>query len=245
MLDARLRRAFAVREAIVVLIVLILIIGFMAQTILLRPSRAHHNRFCRSALKGIGIASLLYGSDYRHFPHMKPLPKDQQVTDVTRVFESFFYLRYLDNPEALVCSSSDDEPILSSSQITANPKAIDLETPNGIGTKASIPPILRGPATPVLENRHVSFTYRRRSLLLNNASATQMLAGDEDYRRPNDPNAGGNHQDRFYLVFADGHCNFVPVNDKANVQKMLLQLIFEGSNAEADFGPKQTSVKPK
>lgn len=244
------RKGFTLIELLVVIAIIGILATFLAPSILSAQNRANKQK-CANNLKGIGIALLLYAGDYRFFPHMAGLKSQNTPQLVSRVFETLIFFKTYDNPEGLVCPSGEEEPKQLAESVRDDPRTINLDDSNndGTGGDRDTKPVRRGSSTAIMDNPYISYTYIRRRLNQNSARSDNILCTDKDFRKPDVSGSGtetsttsgsrisvGCHDDGFNVLHVDGHASFLPLPEDEKVTRMVNRLVFDSTNAQADFG---------
>jgi prepilin-type N-terminal cleavage/methylation domain-containing protein/prepilin-type processing-associated H-X9-DG protein len=226
------------------LLVVIAIIGILASLIapsLISAQEKARKQACANNLRSVGLALIQYSNDYRFFPHMKDGKTQNDVNDVSKVFRTLIYFKYLDNAEAYICPSSEDFPIQVDDAVINNPKQFQWGSPSASGTNQK--PILGGRDPDVSQNGQLSYTYVKRRIASAHARSDTMLSADKAVREGSDVaqsgngtgEVAGNHSDGFNVLFADGHVKFVNTAEE-NACKRLAARLHLGTFNPATFG---------
>lgn len=228
------RSAFTLIELLVVIAIIGILATFLAPSLLSAKEKANKQK-CANNLKGIGISLILYSNDYRFFPHMQALNTANTLSDVSRVYRTLIYFKYIDNAEAYICPSSEDFFVQPSDAVVDNPKLFLWDGGNASGVK----PIVSTDTDPdVMANPELSYTYLQRKVNASSARSDTLIAADKAVRE--DFNAAGedaqdtatsvdgatvgNHTDGFNLCYADGHVSFVPTAETGIMNRMVARL---------------------
>lgn len=187
---------------------------------------------CANNLKGLGIAMILYSNDYRYFPHMKPLDQPNTERDVSKVYRTLMYFKYVDDAEGFICPSSEDFFVQPSEEAVENPRIWGWEGAVSSGEK----PIFGADPDPeLLANLELSYTYLRRRLNASSARSDTIISADKALRADacnisetsSNPEIPGNHSDGFNVAYADGHVSF-RVNAELETMKKLVEKLHMG-----------------
>lgn len=223
------RSAFTLIELVAILIMMGLAIVLFLPT-LSTSHRASYNQKCTNNLRAIGLGLIIYGNDHKYFPHMQAHDAPNLSSDVAKVYRTLIYFKYIDNPEAYICPSSEDFPILLDDAVINDLKQFQWKSPAASGSNQA--PIL-GPPDPDLfadaDFLQLSYTYRRDSLAAKDARSDTIVAADKAIREDLDtfdPAPGtpvppvGNHRDGINILYGDGHVNYA----KTSEQGLMIQL---------------------
>lgn len=227
-----LRRSFTLIELLVVIAIIGILASFLAPA-LQNGKKSALKAQCANNLRGIGTALILYSNDYRFFPHMQALNTENSEADVSSVYRSLVYFKYIDNTQAYICPSSEDFHVEQSDAVVDNPKLWTWEGGQASGTK----PILDKNGDPgVMQNSELSYTYLRRKVNASSARSDTMLAADKavsenqgfsgvnNQSTSTDGDTVGNHDDGFNILYADGHVDFVVTAETGKMNRMVARL---------------------
>lgn len=186
------------------------------------PSKESMNKQrCANNLRLIATAMFLYADDYRGFPHMRSLDEEHSPTDISKVYRTLLRGRYLDDPETLICPSSEDFAEALRPEARDEPARWSWR---GALDKDQDPPVER--------NFELSYTARKRALRSPvSVRSDAILAADKAVREdvrlmcdetpdPGPPATLGNHQDGFNVIFVDGHAAFVPTAETGLMERL-------------------------
>lgn len=207
------------------------LIGGFLSSVLGAKEKAKRTK-CANQLRGVGIAMIMYSNDYRFYPHMKPLREENKSTDVSKIFQTLVFFKYLDDPSAFVCPSSPDRALLLSDDVINNPKLFQWKNAPTKGRPKK--PVLSGPGPDIYKDKdfhQLSYTCYRKRINSSSARSDTIIAADRFPHHWDGSNWGYN------VVYADGHVSFVSLDNTAEISRLqrFLHLARPGSKAYEDF----------
>ncbi|MGE0712816.1 MAG: hypothetical protein AB7N76_34325 [Planctomycetota bacterium] len=198
------------------LVLLLLFVGSLLLPAVYHPSHVKSNRTkCSNDLRQLALAAIQYGDDKRLFPHVgqtRELDGDLMSSDSSRSVRALVFYGYHDNPEGLICPSSEDLYIpIANAAVRQDMK---LWTWQGATADPKRSPWLAGSDPALVANTELSYGLTRRGLDRNVASKV-ALAADRGVRVLETPTPGtppghvGNHLEGWNVVHADATVSFV------------------------------------
>jgi hypothetical protein len=208
-------RRLGLSEALVGIAFFLILVGGLA-FLLLRPrlmGGPHNGPKCSNNLRQIAMATIQYADDKRFFPHVakvKQLDGDADTSDAPRSIRALVWYGYYDNPEGLVCSSSNDLYVpIQDNNVRENMRLWLWKGKTGEPTNSP----WTGGNDPSLRNvEELSYTYTRRGYN-SGVSSTKILAADRATRVKGSetskwPGDVGNHEGGWNVVKADATVEF-------------------------------------
>ena len=193
-----------------------LAIGFLAPA-RARSQDAKDGKTCANNLKQIGLAAIQYADDKRFFPHIGKAKDLDMGGDTTprgnevppRCLRALIFFNYHDQPEAFVCSSSDDEPGKLGEKARKDIR--------DFGWLGSVPEERVSPLVKVADKDRdadaltdLSYGYTIKGYS-SNSPATSLLAADRAARLGprTKQKLAGNHKKGWTVLHVDAHTEFV------------------------------------
>lgn len=132
---------------------------------------------CANNLRGIGLGLIQYSNENRFFPHMKNLATPNDEKDVSKVYRTLIYFKYIDEPKAFRCPSNKTPYVKPGKAVLNNPKLFRWGSAKP--GKNAKKPIFTKVDPGVFQNSQLDYTYLRKKVNSSSARSDTIIAADK------------------------------------------------------------------
>ncbi|MBL4848153.1 MAG: hypothetical protein JKY65_21765 [Planctomycetes bacterium] len=161
----------------VVGLLVVLVTGSMVFAAMKKARKRASSTYCANNMRQLGLGAIQYGDDKRFLPHVGPtkdLDGKADTDHASRAFATQFYYGYNDNPESMICPSSNDAAVPG-----RVPDSLRDWTWGGQkNPEPKVAPLIaRAPMPTLVENFELSYAWTRRGYNRNMRSTSILAAG--------------------------------------------------------------------